>query len=61
MGWEKILGGGLGPQEKQGVIVGDGKRRARPPYESPYPFMDSQREGCLRKRLCMVRDHIFRL
>ena len=38
-------GEGLDPKEKQGTIVGEGKRRDGPPQEAPFTHVGSQRMG----------------
>lgn len=55
-------GVGLGVQEKQGAIVGQGKRRrGRPPLESPRACPGSQKMGCLWCKLWVVRSHLLGL
>ena len=55
-------GGGLGLQEKQATIAGEGeRRRGGPPQESPSLCMGSQRAGHPWHRLQVVRHHLLGL
>ena len=69
MGWGEEhhnlgkLGGGLGPQEKQGTIVGEDKRkRGRPPWKSLSLFTCRVSEGEVPLvQATVARGHLVRL